>query len=345
VINKKITLIIALALGMQNLSGMAQAAHADNTAVSVSAEQSPAINPLRLARVQESEIQKHKDALKSDLFYTNITRIGTRSLAAIALLYVLYSYINPWFYKVDRLPVIAGVIPADIGDRVQGLEKMINPDTFSAQWFKNYGKNMANGVVVSVAASGCASVAADVHKAVFHPDSFEWFVQNKTELFDLLPFQIDPRSLMNGLPADLQMHMIMLKNQDRIKKSTIEQLREYINALEGFESFSDENKAMSIHLIRSTTNSVVSSLEKILGFMAFKQESAISAAAQEIESHIRYISNSVNIFCDKLSQTLANNTLDGQKKKQEAISALSSLKGELHRICMRFVAIEREQNI
>lgn len=339
-INKKIALILSLALSAHNMFGITQVQPIE-LAMPEAVVNSITVS---LAHVQESSIQAHKTTLKNDLFYKKITRIGTKSLAAMALIYVLYGYISPWLYKDNKPAVIPGVIPADTGAQLEGLWKIVDPGMFSWQWFKNNGKSIANSLVAGTVASAGAVVAGDVQKAVFHPDSLEWYVQNKTNLGDLLPFQIDARALMNGFPPmELQMHMTLLKNHDRLKKSTIEELREYINALECAELASE--KEMTINLIQSTCNSMVASLENILGFMALKQDSASEATSQEIESHIRYVINSTNLFCDKLALILMDQTLDSQKKKQNSISALSSLKGELHRICMRFVSIEREQGI
>lgn len=345
-INKNIAFIIAIVLSAQSMVGITQVEPgADQVLVQYASVQPATTSPVILNRVQVSAIENHKSTLKNELFYKNITRVGAKSLAVLAMAYMLYSSISPWLNQPERPAIVPGVIPADIGTRVDALWDKVSPSFFSLQWFKNNGAYIANSLVVGTVASAGASVIGDFNKAVMHPDSLEWFVQNKTNLFDLLPFQMDPRSLMNGFPMDLQMHMMMLKNQDRIKKSTIEELREYLSALEAFDSISQENKAMSIYFIQSTCNSMVSSLELILGFMALKQDQAPEALATEIGSHINYIVHSINTFCTKLEVTLEDSAIDYLKKKQECVSALSSLKGELHRVCMRFVAIEREQRI
>lgn len=294
-------------------------------------------------RVQEEHIASNKAMLKKDALYTKATRIGAKSLAVLAGAYIVWSYVSPWVYPAaPNVVATPGALPANLTERLVQLEQTVAPSLLSWQWFKNNASYITNSLVTMGTVTVAGNAVGDFNRAVFHPDSIEWFVQNKTTLADLAPYQIDLRysSMM-----DLQMYAMALKKQDLIKKSTIEELKDHLGALDSMQGMSEENRAMIRYLITTSCNSMVAGIELILGFMAFKQENASGAVVDEIETNIRYLRNCSNNFCDKLEVLLADCTIEEKKKKSDSIDALNALKGELRRLINRFSVIEREQEL
>lgn len=304
---------------------------------------------IKLIRAQEENIAQNRDALQSGQIYKKILRTTIKVAAGLGIIYWAYSHIYPWIVPAAPVqPIAVPEIPADLAkwtnemtQTVNGLRDAVLPSTFSWEWFKANAASIRNLLLAQSAASmaGAGFVALD--KAVLHPDTLEWYVHNKTNLTDLLPYQID---LKSSSMMDLQMYAMMLKNQDRLRKSTLEELRDYVSALEALDSMNEENKAMNIYLIKSTCNSMVGQIESILGFMAMRHDTVSEALGIEIASHVRYLLNCTNAFCDKLDALLADQAIQGQKKKQDLTNALSELKGEIRRVITRFVAIERGNN-
>lgn len=357
-ISKKLALSIAIIFGAQGLWGIDANTVQELPSITQRVDATPvAVCEVTLKRVHDQEIEHNKAILKQELFYKNMVRAGLKTVAAAGILYALYGYIKPWVSTApERLPEPSMPAPENTPDylsaldacvkihgvKISALENSISPSWFSWQWFKNNAASIANSLFAGSILSLGATAVGDFNKAVMHPDTLEWFVQNKTNLGDLVPYQLDLR--MTSM-MDFHMMAIIQKNQDRIKKSTIEELRDYLSVLEAGDQMSQDDKAMNGYLIKSTCNSMVISLTAILGFMALKQDAVSAGIAVEIESLIRCMRNHANAFCDKLEVILADISFDGLKKKQEAVSALSSLKGELSRLLKRFMAIEREQGV
>lgn len=332
-IKKKIVCMAVFVLAMHNIEVLSQAIK----------------HEIMLKRVDEKSIAIHKNTLQNTLFYKQIARVGIKSIAMVVTLYGTWKYIEPWIKTRKAHAYSSGAQPpvsheALVAD-VALLKNIANPAWFSSQWFKNNGLYIANTFIAGSFASLSAAAISHANTALFHSDSLEWFIQNKTNLADLCPFKLDPRTFMYLSPVDLQVQMSLLKDQDKFKKSIIDELREYLNLFDGLESVSQENKAMNLYLIKSTCNSLILSIELILGFMALKQDKVSVDLADEISFNGRCIIHNTNAFCDKLDNLIADINLDGKVKKQESISALNALRGELVRIIRRFIAIEHEHNV
>jgi hypothetical protein len=301
-----------------------------------------------VSRLNDGIIKQYAYLISKEFQYKKIGRMGIKGAAGACVIYALWRYTKPWLsqFKKNENHVQSGALfPSnqELDGRLKLVEGAVlaNRGTWW-QWFKNNGVQIVNTLVAGSIASWGSSAVGYFDRTFFHEDSLEWFVQQRTNLFDLCPIQLDPRILSYSSPFELQMRLNTLKENAHFKKSFFEEMREHLTGLEILSTASNNQKSALRYLVTSTMANLMTDICRILGFMTFKKERVSPSVSDEISFSIAYITNTANTFCDTIFALIDNESISGIKKRQDAISALNSLKGELSRIVKRCIAIERE---
>lgn len=320
---KKLPKMLSVVLVSALFFGQSMVAHVDQSMALMSSSQDKQEYPVvSINTIREEVVAEHKTSIAKSMYWNKVARYGVKGAAVVGGVLVGYQVLKSLGLvgATPQVPAVAAtavVVPAasevvtsaatfdaeKLTQRLAQLEENVSPKLLSYKWFKHMGFLLGEHLVLGIAAGSLYAAAEGyVKESVFHPGSIGWFVHTNTKLM-----------------------------------STLDELKQYAAVIDA-----DDCKERRAYFIVSGCNSIVRNMEVVLGFLEYKQEFLKGTQAADGIKVNRYVYNITNEFCQKVSTLLADDSLDGQKRKAQMESALNFFKSEVGRLLISFSRIEAE---
>ncbi|MCX5922080.1 MAG: hypothetical protein NTX86_02010 [Candidatus Dependentiae bacterium] len=270
---------------------------------------------IELVYPQHSVIARHKESIQTSLGRAQLVRYGIYGVSAIVALAASYNLLK-WcgFVGENTSSSACTLTPAVMKtltpEGLKDYDAKFYPSFFSWRGLHHLRSHITNCVIGGfsgvVGTSLAQRVGEPVYAQVFNPGSIAWFVQEKTTLMP-----------------------------------TFEEFKEYVDALNNVQT-PVIDKAMYRNLMMVSANNLVAQLERVMGFIAYKNGTwDDQKAIDEVNFLSDYIFDVTKVFCIKVDTALQNDDLN---VNQLAVT-LSSFKSEIHRLMNSFSRIETAQEL
>lgn len=139
----------------------------------------------RIPFLNDNEIEECKITVMNDSATNALKRNGIIAVASVAAVIAAYKIVfeksgrKPFEPKQDDVPVSREEFN-ELNVGFQRFQYAIDPDWFTWQWCKNWGKNIGKGLVSMAATKHLFDMGERSLQAIFHDDTFAWFIKNRT---------------------------------------------------------------------------------------------------------------------------------------------------------------------